>query len=51
LTWRYYETPHSDTLTCQFDGDGVTLTILNSITAMNPKAKDLRQPLKGRAIA
>ena len=51
LTWRYYETPHSDTLTCRFDGDGVTLTFLNSITAMNPQAKDLRLPLKGRAIA
>lgn len=51
LTWRYYETPHSDTLTCQFDGDGVMLTFLNSITAMNPQAKDLRLPLKGRAIA
>jgi hypothetical protein len=51
LTWRYYETPHSDTLTCKFDGDGVTITFLNSITAMNPKAKDLRAPLKGRAIA
>jgi len=51
LTWRYYETPHSDTLTCTFDGDDVTITFLNSITAMNPKAKDLRLPLKGRAIA
>jgi hypothetical protein len=27
------------------------LTFLNSITAMNPQAKDLRLPLKGRAIA
>lgn len=51
LTWRYYETPHSDTLTCTFDGDDVTITFLNSITAMNPKAKDTRAPLKGRAIA
>jgi len=48
LTWRYYETPHSDTLTCKFEGDGVTLTFLNSITAMNPKAKDTRLPLKGK---
>jgi len=51
LTWRYYETPHSDTLTCTFEGDSVTITFLNSITAMNPKAKDTRAPLKGRAIA
>lgn len=48
MTWRYYETPHSDTLTCKFEGDNVTITFLNSITAMNPKAKDLRAPLKGK---
>jgi hypothetical protein len=30
----------------QFEGDGVTITFLNSITAMNPKAKDTRAPLK-----
>ena len=50
LTWRYYETPHHDTLTCRFEGDGVTITFLNSITAMNPKAKDSRAPLKGTAV-
>ncbi len=48
MTWRYYETPHSDTLTCKFDGEQVTISFLNSITAMNPKAKDARVPLKGR---
>lgn len=48
LTWRYYETPHSDTVTCKFAGDEVTITFLNSITAMNPKAKDARAPLSGR---
>lgn len=48
MTWRFYETPHHDTLTCIFDGDNVTITFLNSITAMNPKAKDTRTPLKGR---
>lgn len=47
MTWRYYETPHSDTLTCKFDGHNVEITFLNSITAMNPKAKDARPPLKG----
>ena len=49
MQWRYYETPHSDTVTCQFDGDNVTISFLNSITAMNPKAKDVRMPLRGRA--
>lgn len=51
MTWRYYETPHSDTLTCKFEGDAVTITFLNSITAMNPKAKDMRAPLKGTLAA
>lgn len=50
MTWRYYETPHSDTLACKFEGDTVTITFLNSITAMNPKAKDLRAPLKGKLV-
>jgi hypothetical protein len=48
MTWRYTETPHHDRVTCRFDGDTVTVTFLNSITAMNPKAKDPRAPLKGR---
>ena len=51
MQWRYYETPHIDTVTCVFDGDNVTISFLNSITAMNPKAKDVRMPLKGRASA
>ena len=49
MQWRYYETPHSDTVTCQFDGDSVTISFLNSITAMNPKAQDVRRPLQGQA--
>ncbi|WP_395746497.1 serine hydrolase domain-containing protein [Prosthecobacter sp.] len=51
MQWRYYETPHSDRVTCEFEGDNVTITFLNSITAMNPKAKDVRAPLKGKAVA
>lgn len=51
MTWRYYETPHHDTVTCRFEGDEVTVTFLNSITAMNPKTKDARAPLKGKLKA
>lgn len=47
MTWRYYETPHHDTITCQFNGDALKISFLNSITAMNPKAKDARAPLIG----
>lgn len=50
LTWRYFETPHRDTLTCEFRGDGLTITLRDSITAMNPKAKDKRAPLVGKAV-
>ncbi len=51
LTWRYYETPHHDTVTCKFDGDAVSLTFLNSLAAMNPNAKDTRAVLKGQWVA
>lgn len=48
LTWRYYETPHSDTLTCRLDAGGLTIHFLDSITAMNPKGVDRRPALRGR---
>lgn len=47
LTLRYLKTPHHDTLTLKFEGDSVTLSFLNSITAMNPAAKDTRAPIQG----
>ena len=52
MTWRYYETPHRDTVTCEFDGDGngVTIQFLNSITGMNPKGRDVRSVLRGRRV-
>jgi len=50
MTWRYYETPHSDQVTCKFEGDRVTISFLSSLTAMNPKAKDARADLVGTAM-
>ena len=47
MTWRYFETPHHDTVTCRFEGDRIVISFLNSITGMNPKAKDVRAPLVG----
>lgn len=41
MQWRYYETPHSDTVTCQFDGRDVMIKFMNSIT----------QPVQGASIA
>lgn len=32
MTWRFYETPHHDTITCRFDKDTVQIELLNSLT-------------------
>ena len=50
LTTRYYETPHSDTLTCVFDADSVTISFMSSTSAMNGR-KDARPELKGKLTA
>ncbi len=47
MAWRYYETPHHDTVTCQFDGDKVTVAFVNSIVQMR-NAKDSRPLLIGQ---
>ena len=51
LTLRYPETPHSDSMRLQFtqDGQALSLELRDSLTAMNPKARDPRPALKGRA--
>lgn len=50
MTWRYYETPHHDIVTCRFEGDQVKVSFLNSIAAMNPKPQDPRQDLVGKVM-
>jgi hypothetical protein len=45
MIWRYYETPHHDTVTCHFQGDSVTVEFLNSI----PQHKETRPVLRGQA--
>jgi CubicO group peptidase (beta-lactamase class C family) len=32
MLWRFYETPHRDTVTCSFEGDALQIEFLNSIT-------------------
>jgi hypothetical protein len=49
LAWRYYETPHHDTITCQFDGDQLKLAFRSSIVQMR-NAKDSRPVLNGQLI-
>jgi CubicO group peptidase (beta-lactamase class C family) len=51
MTWRYIETPHHDAVTCEFDGDKVTITFVNSMAQMNGATKDKRPVLTGRATA
>lgn len=48
MVWRYYETPHHDTVTCAFDGDNLTISFVNSLASMNGKTKDTREPLTGK---
>ncbi len=51
LTWRYIETPHRDTVTCRFEGEGAELKLKigfkSSIVAMKDKATDTRPELVG----
>jgi len=51
MTWRFYETPHHDTVTCRFEGDQLTVEFLDSMTAMAPGKKDQRNPWRGRLKA
>jgi CubicO group peptidase (beta-lactamase class C family) len=51
MTWRYYETPHHDTVTCRFDGGQVRISFLSSIAAMSAASKDKRPALQGQLIA
>jgi hypothetical protein len=50
MTWRFYETPHHDTVTAHFDGDTLKLEYLNSITGNSPSRPETRPPLIGRAV-
>lgn len=51
MRWQYYESPHHDTVTCQFQWNTVTLTFRSSIAAMNLKGQDPRPALTGSASA
>jgi hypothetical protein len=50
MTWRYYETPHHDTVTCRFDGDSVEVKFLNSITEKSKSHPETRPALRGKMI-
>lgn len=48
LRLRYYETPHHDTVTCQFEGPTVRIAFLDSLAAMSANPKDKRPVLQGK---
>ncbi len=48
LQWKYIENVHGDLLTCVFDGDQVTISLLSSMAAGN-KVADGRKALSGKA--
>ena len=49
LVLRYYETPHHDTITCQFEGDdAVQIGFMSSIARMSASPKDSRPILEGK---
>ena len=51
LLLRYYETPHHDTVTCEFNGGGVQIRFVSSIAQMSTPANDQRPVLQARPSA
>jgi hypothetical protein len=47
MTWRFYETPHHDTVTCRFEGDRIRVEYLDSLAQISPNRKEKRPPLEG----
>ena len=52
MLWRYYETPHHDTVTCRFEAGRVRVEFVNNITAISGGAHpETRRPLSGRLVS
>lgn len=47
MNWMFYETPHSDTITCSFNNNAVTITFKNSMVGKNASFKESRPVLHG----
>ena len=48
MTWRYYETPHHDSITCRFGDDSVQIAFVSSIAQMSGHPHDARPVLQGK---
>jgi len=51
MTWRFFETPHHDVVTCHFDGDNVRVEFTNSIAQKSPGHPETRPVLRGQLTA
>jgi len=50
MHWRYYETPHHDTVTCRFDDQKITVSFLRSIVKIRSGKRDPRPVIEGHAV-
>ena len=50
MQWRYYETPHRDSVSCSFHNGQVEVKFTNSITQLSPAHPETRPVLRGRRI-
>lgn len=52
MQWRYYESPHHDTVTLRFDADRVRVEFVDNITAVSGGAhRQTRPALSGRLVS
>ena len=51
MTWRFFDTPHHDTVTCQFDGDAISVKFLSSVAQLQPDHPETRPVLQGKIVA
>jgi hypothetical protein len=49
MSWRFYETPHRDTVTCHFSDDQVRVEFLSSLAQLGSRSDD-RAPLTGHLL-
>jgi CubicO group peptidase (beta-lactamase class C family) len=50
MTWSYFETPHADTVTCQFQEDKVRIAFKSSIEVKAPSRGVARPVLEGQVL-
>ena len=48
MTWLYYETPHSDKVTCHFENNMVTVEFKSSLVGKMGNFKETRPKLEGK---